>query len=143
MIVSPITQGVIQFLVDQYNYFDMRDLPCTVELFFRQYSMKLCEFFTCICKLVFNIYTTIIVVMCEELPAIIDGAVTFHKDMEAPYDGLTVAMYSCDLGYILSGGDQVRICESILVGGELVGRWTGSEPTCESTLEHKSKICDL
>ncbi len=70
--------------------------------------------------------------MCEELPAILNGAVTFHEDMEAPYDRLTEAMYSCDLGYILIGG-QIRICESVLVDGEFVGQWTGSEPTCEST----------
>ena len=91
-----------------------------------------------------NIYSTI-VVMCEELSAILNGAVAFHDDMKAPYDGLTKATYSCGLGYILSGGDQVRICEGVLVDGELVGQWTGSAPTCKSTLEHNnmSIVCEI
>ncbi len=38
----------------------------------------------------------------------------------------TVANYSCDTGYMLTG-DVIRVCE-------VNGDWSGSEPTCDSML---------
>ncbi len=36
----------------------------------------------------------------------------------------SVATYSCNEGYVMTGGDSVRVCE-------FNGIWLGSEPTCE------------
>ena len=69
--------------------------------------------------------------LCPELPDPLNGEVT--------WDDLTdgsIATYSCDTGYQLSG-DETRICER--------GQWTGNEPTClgmntiQSNLREKDK----
>ncbi len=78
--------------------------------------------------------------MCAELPPMLIGAITFHEDIQPPYDGLTEAIYSCGSGYTLVGGDEVRICQGVLVDGELVGQWTGSEPTCEGAHDSFDRI---
>lgn len=44
----------------------------------------------------------------------------------------TVATYSCDPGYGLSGGDTARTCGGD--GSTTTGVWDGMMPTCQRTL---------
>ncbi len=54
-----------------------------------------------------------------------NGIITFTGETSG---FMTMATYSCNPGYGLSGGDSVRTCTSSSVGA---GEWTGTSPTCE------------
>ncbi len=53
--------------------------------------------------------------------------------MFAPFDYLTVAAYTCNPGYGLSGGDSIRTCEGD--DSSTTGEWSGTAPACESKLD--------
>lgn len=42
--------------------------------------------------------------------------------------GISMAMYNCDTGYALTGGNPVRTCTGETIDGQ---EWTGTEPSCE------------
>ena len=69
------------------------------------------------------------VIMCSSLSAPLNGSITFVVDTTPTFDFMTAAMYKCDSGFALSGGDEVRICKEGPMEG--VGEWSGTEPTCD------------
>ena len=73
-------------------------------------------------------------IMCSSLSAPLNGSITFVVDTTPTFDFMTAAMYKCDSGFALSGGDEVRICEEDLMEG--MGEWSGTEPTCDGLLDH-------
>ena len=64
----------------------------------------------------FWLYT---VLECEDLASPANGQVTLNGTAFG-----SIAIYSCDDGYVLNG-NEMRICQSS-------GEWSGDEPTCES-----------
>ena len=68
--------------------------------------------------------------VCDELPGIANGVISYSPDMTAPYSVGTVATYECNEGYELTGpGDEMRTCMVIVDSpGASFG---GSAPTCE------------
>ena len=67
--------------------------------------------------------------MCDGLTLPVNGGIEYSSDSTAPYDVLTTATYTCDSGFALSGGDEVRTCVSNV--DSTGGVWTGTAPTCE------------
>ena len=66
--------------------------------------------------------------MCSNLSAPLNGSINFFVGMTPTFDFMTTAMYECDPGFVLSGGDEVRICEEGPM--EAIGEWSGAEPAC-------------
>ena len=58
-----------------------------------------------------------------------NGQISYASDTTAPYDIGTLATYSCDPGFGLNGGVEVRTCSGD--GSSVNGIWTGTAPTCE------------
>ena len=69
--------------------------------------------------------------MCPDFPDPANGRVTFSSDDVALFTLGTMATYSCDQGYGLSGGNAVRMCNANTVITDSEGVWDGSAPTCE------------
>ncbi len=59
---------------------------------------------------------------------IANGMISYNADMTAPYNVGTVATYSCNTGFVLSGGNVVRTC--VDVGDGSGGIFNGNAPTC-------------
>ena len=69
-------------------------------------------------------------ITCLGLSSPSNGQISYSADMTIPFDFGTVATYSCEDGYGLSGGDMASTC-----GGDytsITGVWSGAPPTCES-----------
>ena len=68
-------------------------------------------------------------ITCQVLSSPENGLITYSPTVtsEATYN--TTAIYSCDVGFGLSGGEDVRTCEGD--GNSLDGMWSGDAPTCE------------
>lgn len=93
-------------------------------MFFLLHDTKLL-FFLCTPTCIFPSYS----VDCGDLTVPSNGAISYTS---GTFLGST-ATYSCDLGYDLSGGDAVRICESD-------GEWSGNEPSgCQG--KHALTLC--
>ncbi len=60
---------------------------------------------------------------CPALEPISNGVITYTPDIMADYDMGTLALYSCDFGFILVGSES-RLC----VSG---GIWAGQPPECQ------------
>ena len=59
---------------------------------------------------------------CPDLTAL-NGVISYSTVSDNGYRRVTtVATYSCDTGFDLTGGDSMRTCTA--------GAWDGSEPTC-------------
>ena len=69
---------------------------------------------------------------CSALPAAENGRIRYSSDTSEPYNYGTTAIYQCDSGYELTGGDTVRTC--IGDGGSPVGQWNGTAPVCKSKI---------
>ena len=61
--------------------------------------------------MIFTKCVTVIVGRCPDIANPEHGRVTFDHESLAPFLPGTNATYSCDLGYGLEGGDEVRTCE--------------------------------
>ena len=72
---------------------------------------------------------TVSTAVCPELPAIINGMISYSPDMMAPYSVDTVATYTCNDGYVLTGGIEMRTCRDN--GDGTGGSFDGTAPTCE------------
>ncbi len=66
--------------------------------------------------------------LCPALPDITNGAIVYSTDTLAPYDIGTVATYSCNEGYVLTGGNVERICVDSGDGND--DRFNGEAPSC-------------
>lgn len=64
---------------------------------------------------------------CGDL-AVSGGSVQYEATVRG-----SVAVYTCDTGYILEEGEGVRTCQG--TGTQCVGEWSGEPPSCrrEST----------
>ncbi len=71
----------------------------------------------------------IVAITCENLPAPDNGQISFSINSTSRYDFDTVATYSCEPGFGLSGGDMSRTCGG--VGSITQGTWNGAAITCE------------
>ncbi len=80
----------------------------------------------CMCILIIPLYISFIAVECPALDPIPNGAITYGPDTIAPFDEGTVATHSCNDGFTLGAGSEVRTC---LAGG----RWSGFIPVCRRT----------
>ena len=72
------------------------------------------------------VYAIIIFSFAEQCPAlepIPNGAITYTPDMMADFNVGTLALYSCDFGFILVGSES-QLC----IGG---GIWSGQPPECQ------------
>ena len=69
------------------------------------------------------------VIMCPDLPDPENGDIEYSTDLTATFEAPTTAVYKCDPGYSLAGGDSVRTCTG--TGENTDGDWTGSAPTCD------------
>ena len=85
----------------------------------------------CVLKCIF-VFTAI---MCNNLTTISDGNVTYYKatnskvisdNKQVPYG--TIGNYSCNSGFKLTSGDNIRICQENQNNG--TGVWSGTEPNC-------------
>ncbi len=59
------------------------------------------------------------------MPLLANGIITYDADATSIFVYNTTATYSCDNGYGLSGGDDVRACV------QSPGEWSGIAPTCQ------------
>ena len=76
-------------------------------------------------------------IYCEEqLPIPLNGFIEFNPDSVPPFDYLTDAVYSCDPGFRIVSGDEVRRCVGSAEGS---GEWSGTAPICEGK-QDKYKI---
>ena len=63
---------------------------------------------------------------CPALSEIANGEISYAPD----YNLNTVATYTCDDGFVLRGGNEMRTCVDA-GGGSSIGRFNGVAPTCE------------
>ena len=67
---------------------------------------------------------------CDELPVIANGMISYSPDMTAPYRVGTVASYTCNPGYELTGpGDEMRTC--VVNGDGSSASFNGGDPSCK------------
>ncbi len=67
------------------------------------------------------------VAVCDELAIIANGMIVYTDDITAPYDIGTLATYSCNPGFVLSGENVQRTCMN--AGDGIGGRFDGVAPT--------------
>ncbi len=63
-------------------------------------------------------------ITCYDIPAVENGMIVYSSDTTSPYDHGTIAVYECETGYNITGGDSERIC----TGGST--QWNGTAPQC-------------
>ena len=68
-------------------------------------------------------------ITCSSLLGPDNGQVTYSTDTTSPFDIGTMATYSCNTGFGLSGGDATRSCGGD--GSSPNGIWSGMSPTCQ------------
>ena len=71
------------------------------------------------------------VITCLSLEAIANGQITYSPDTISPYNFGTVATFTCNTGFSLSG-DMTRTCGGD--GSSQSGVWSGSSPVCVGEL---------
>ena len=64
--------------------------------------------------------------MSRKLTPIPNGAITYGPDMTADFDVGTNATHTCNEGFILLIGPEIRTCQD-------TGRWSGFIPVCRRT----------
>ena len=77
--------------------------------------------------------------MCQTLSAPENGQIGYSTSVASEATYGTIATYSCDLGFGLSGGEDVRTCEGD--GFSLNGMWSGDTPTCEGICLSQHVFC--
>ena len=70
----------------------------------------------------YHLFTSPSAITCSSLGAFANGQITYSTDTTSPHDFGTVATFTCNTGFSLSG-DSTRICGS-------GGVWSGSSPVC-------------
>ena len=64
---------------------------------------------------------------CPDLTVPANGMISYNMETSSPRPEDTVATYTCDTGYTLSGG--ITIARTSTCGSD--GVWSGSPPTCQ------------
>ncbi len=70
--------------------------------------------------------------MCPDISDPDFGQIAFTTDTTAPFEDGTMALYSCNSGYVLSAGINPRVCGGD--GSSSVGAWNGAAFTCTPNL---------
>ena len=68
-------------------------------------------------------------VVCQALPPLVNGRITYLPDTTAPYDEGTNATHICNAGFALVG-NIIRTCQNN-------GSFDGTTPTCQ----REYKLC--
>ncbi len=74
-------------------------------------------------------------IQCSELTGIANGTISYNPTGTGSFGFNTEAIHTCDNGFFLSNGSDVRVCG----GGFIInGTWSGDIPTCtgESLLQY-------
>ncbi len=67
--------------------------------------------------------------MCAALPVIDEGNITYSPSGDFLFG--VVAVYICDEGFGIYGGNRMRTCSPDLdSNGDSVAMWDGTEPEC-------------
>lgn len=66
-------------------------------------------------------------IKCPALSAFANGDITYAPDTTAPFEFLSIATHSCNIGFFLTG-DETRSCGGD--GSSAVGVWNGTASTC-------------
>ena len=74
-----------------------------------------------------------IAILCPGLTPIENGVIIYSSTTPGPHQLRTMATYSCNPGFGLSGGDSTRTCGGD--GSSPTGVWSGTPPTCECTCQ--------
>lgn len=69
-------------------------------------------------------------ILCPPLEVPENGSISYDPDAEPDFEFGTSAVYSCDEGFGLSGGDKVRVCGPD-GDGDNIGKWSGDPSVCE------------
>ena len=69
-----------------------------------------------------------VAITCASPTSPANGSVSFANGTSAPFDYQTIAIYNCNEGYRLSGGDEIRFCSDINLNH---GEWNGTTPECQ------------
>ena len=64
------------------------------------------------------------VIQCKQPDTILKGSLTFKNTLYG-----SSVLYSCNTGYVLSGGNALRFCT-------LDGTWNGTSPKCQGKTRH-------
>ena len=75
--------------------------------------------------------TSVSAITCPSLGTFANGQITYSIDITAPHNFGTVAIFSCNTGFSLSGG-STRTCGGD--GSSENGVWSGSSPVCVGEL---------
>ncbi len=67
-------------------------------------------------------------ITCSALTVIGNGMIVYSSDRTEPHDYGTTAMYECDPGYEITGGDSERTCTGD--SSSPSGLWDGTAPQC-------------
>ena len=68
-------------------------------------------------------------ITCSQLGEPEQGLIAYSPDDDgSPYSLGVSATYSCDSGFLLQNGDEVRVCQHD--GISVSGEWSGSAPEC-------------
>ena len=64
---------------------------------------------------------------CPSLTSLDNGTITYSDPIQSGdvYSFVTIANHTCNSGFQLTGGDELRVCLSD-------GTWSGDAPTCLS-----------
>ncbi len=75
---------------------------------------------------------------CSSLPLPDNGVIVYSSATPEPYQFGTTARYSCNIGFGLSGGDEMLSCGGD--GSSPNGEWSGVIPTCDGEIRTASII---
>ena len=82
-------------------------------------------------KSVLTLLSSLSAVTCSSLGTFANGQIIYSTDTTAPYDYGTVATFTCNTEFSLSG-DSTRTCRGD--GSSQIGVWSGSSPVCVGEL---------
>lgn len=86
------------------------------------------------CSVVFPAY------LCDSLSSIANGAISYNPDGLSPYNFGTVALYTCNEGFVRTGS-PVRTC--LGAGSNTTGYWDSSPPACIGKHTHHWRLGGL
>ena len=79
----------------------------------------------------YHSYTSLTAITCQSLGTFANGQIAYSPDTIAPHNFGTVATFTCNTGFRLSG-DMMRTCGGD--GSSQSGEWSGSSPVCVGEL---------
>ncbi len=70
-------------------------------------------------------------IRCPVLATLVNSLIVYTNttDEDSTFPFGAAGIYSCDIGYSLTGGNTTRVCVGNATSA--VGAWSGNEPYCE------------